>query len=476
MLNEYVCIGNKDNKMILASKAIDNILLTGKKDKYYCPVCGEEMIFKNCMEKEKHFSHKADTKCTYGKGGESEAHKIVKRYVVENIGNEFVINNNEIIGNGKTFTLGGTRKVAIKGIYAEKSLKSTLGLNRDYRPDVLIETVTGELIALEIYKTHAKSDDDINNLKGKNIIVYEIDINNLKELDMDTLYSKMKLIYSINKLQLDNTLEAIRNEFKKLKYECCTYKDKLTKVESERNDYIQRYEQSKHELDKYKDKYRDGETQYYKEELNRAVCEIKLLNHKDLYQLDGWIKDIKIVEGHMRMTVGNNKIGYQNVVYKDSYYRNFLKDMIGAFGRLWIYKEGDELYLGKFRFLGNMLQNKGHHLYKKCNVDFYATGFLYNAVAGEINSWNDFLDGFKTKKTRIVIRDVKLEGELVYIAGDNSQGKYTFIAKAKDHIKDEYRNDFGDYWDKSYWTGFFLDVEYYKCGDKYYMESYDIHA
>lgn len=458
MLNEYVCIGNKNNKMILASKAIDNILLTGKKDKYYCPVCGEEMVFKNCTEKEKHFSHKADTKCTYGKGGESEAHKIAKRYLIENTGNEFIINNNEIVGNGKTFTLGGTRKVTIKGIYAEKSLKSTLGLDKDYRPDVLIETLTGELIALEIYKTHAKSDDDINNLKGADIIVYEIDINNLKELDMDMLYSKMKLIYSINKLQLDDTLEAIRNEFKKLRYECCTYKEKLTKAENER-DY------SKHELDNYKNKYKDGETQYYKEELNRAVCEIKLLNHKDLYQLDGWIKDIKIIEGHMRMTVGNNKIGYQNVVYKDSYYQNFLKDMIGAFGRLWIYKEGDELYLGKFRFLGNMLQNKGHHLYKKCNVDFYATGFLYNAVAGKINSWNDFLDDLKTKETRIIVKNVNVKGELAYITDANPYSEFTLISKDKDFLTGKY-----------YWEGLFLDVKYYKCGDKYYMESYDIHA
>ena len=169
MLNEFICINSKDAKMQESSKVINEILESGKREKYYCPICGEEMIFKNCTEKEKHFSHKADTKCSYGKGGEAEIHKIAKRYLSENIGDIFIIYGNEIMGNGNTFILAGSRKIVVKEIHIEKSLKKVLGLDRDYRPDVLIEAVTGEMVALEICNTHAKTQEDINNLKEKNI-------------------------------------------------------------------------------------------------------------------------------------------------------------------------------------------------------------------------------------------------------------------------------------------------------------------
>ena len=335
MLNEFICINSKDAKMTPATEVIENILSTGKKEKYYCPICGEEMIFKNCTEKEKHFSHKADTRCNYGKGkgGESETHKIAKRYLAENIGDTFTVSGNEIIGNGKTFILGGSKKIVVKEIHIEKSLKEILNLNRDYRPDVFIEALTGEMVALEIYNTHAKTQEDIENLKEKDVIVYEIDIKGLKELTITDLYDRMKLIYSLNMQQLESTLGNIRNEYRKIQNENKRYDDKIKDLES-------KIECLKRENEIVK---RESEwLQYYKNEnsnlqgkvndLKRTVegYETKFPNSGSM---DGYIKEVTSRVGTMYLKVGNSRTGDIIIISKDDKNFPFFRDMEGGFGK-----------------------------------------------------------------------------------------------------------------------------------------------
>ena len=64
----------KDGNRIVAEDCED------KKADYYCPVCGENVIFKNGIKRVKHFAHKPNTQCEYGYG-ETNEHLEVKQYL-----------------------------------------------------------------------------------------------------------------------------------------------------------------------------------------------------------------------------------------------------------------------------------------------------------------------------------------------------------------------------------------------------------
>lgn len=372
MLNEFVCVESKKAKMQYSIDVISKFLETGIREKYYCPVCGEEMIFKNCTEKEKHFSHKADTRCNYGKGGESEEHKIAKRFLSENIGEMFTINGNKIIGSGNTFVLGGSQKVVVKEIHIEKSLKEILGLKRNYIPDVYIEAVTGEIIALEIYNTHAKSDEDIENLKGKDLIVYEIDIKQLEKLTMQEIYKNMNLIYSLNKMGFEGSLRHIRDEYKKIKSSLNYCKEKLITVEAEKE---------KLDIKNIKLTYENRKLSEEKDCLIKGnkVC------------IDGFIKEVFKYSDTICLVVGNSKKGKIILYNEDTKYFDFFKDMEGTFGGI-IWNNAHELK--SFRFKSNMLQNKNHFLFQKGTMDYVKKdGYKYGALfykGVEVSDWESF--------------------------------------------------------------------------------------
>lgn len=382
MLNKFICIASKEAKMTPASEVIEGILSTGNKDKYYCPICGEELVFKNCTEKEKHFSHKSDTTCNYsGGGGESEDHKIVKRYLAENIGDTFQIRGNDIVGTGKTFVLGGTRKILVKDIHIEKSLKNILKLDRDYRPDITIEAVTGELIALEVYNTHAKTQDDIENLKGTGIIVYEIDIKGLDKLDINVLYDRMKLIYSYNLMQLSSTLNNMRYEFKKIRAENKSCKEKVNELKELERD-IKRLEFFKNEASQLRGRVNELET--------------KVKNYETTFpnsgSMDVYVKEVIERQGVMFLKVGNSRAGDILVTSKDKQNFPFMRDILNGFGRIeWVNKNGLNT-LKNFTFKDGMLQNKNHFLYHTFTID-YIEGKLFYRKGGykkRIESWDSF--------------------------------------------------------------------------------------
>lgn len=411
MLNEFICVNSKEAKMQDSSEIIDKILKNGKKEKYYCPICGEEMIFKNCTEKEKHFSHKSNTKCNYEKGGEAEIHKIAKRYLIENIGDTFVMYGNEIMGDGKTFVLAGSRKIAVKEIHMEKSLKKVLGLDRDYRPDVFLEATTGEIIALEIYNTHAKNQEDIDKLKEKNIVVYEININNLKSLNMIEIYQNMDLIYSLNKLYFEKTIGNIRNEYKKIRNKLKSCEQNKIMLNKE-NEILNKHNKELHEDNErlYKENRMMEYSTRIVPELHKRIKELNSIKREydrgfpDVSSIDGYIKEITVLGGRMYLKVGNKATGDITITTTDKKNFAFLKDMEGAFGRIEWKKEGDTYKLKKFGFKSGMLSNKNHFLFQRFYID-YKDGKLYygkdirnkekmlnglSEYGGYIGSWDKF--------------------------------------------------------------------------------------
>lgn len=192
-----------------------------KTDECCCLECGGKLILREGEKNTKHLAHKNDTKCFYENeikykksGVESYAHKFVKEYLKDNLEyfREFSI---EIVSKDNEFKLGGEKNSKIKKIHIEyRNLKKELILEKDYFPDLLIE-VENKYIALEIYKTNKKDEKSLkDNLLGKNIDVYEIDINNINEFKVENLIKGecIKLIFSNLKVGYDECINAMQNE------------------------------------------------------------------------------------------------------------------------------------------------------------------------------------------------------------------------------------------------------------------------
>lgn len=209
LLIPYALVNNK-------VKSINDIY---KQDEVYCLECGEQLILRNGDKNIKHLAHRSGSDCVYKNeteykkrgGGESYEHKYAKEFLRDNLkffrqyGNQIIIKDGE-------FKLGGYKDLMINSIDIEcNTLKQELGLSNNYIPDILIRT-SEVLISLEIYNSNKKIVEDIeNNLRGKNIVVYEIDITKMENLNMKDLFRNMKLIFSNLKMDFNEAMKPIQN-------------------------------------------------------------------------------------------------------------------------------------------------------------------------------------------------------------------------------------------------------------------------
>ncbi|MGS5518135.1 competence protein CoiA family protein [Clostridioides difficile] len=192
-----------------------------KADECRCLECGGNLITREGEKNIKHLAHKNETNCFYknefeykNSGVESYEHKFFKAYLKDNLKyfrefyTEILIKNNE-------FKLGGEKYSEVKNIYVEyRNLKKHLKLEKEYFPDILLET-DEKYIAIEIYNTNKKDTDSLErNLIGKNIDVYEIDINKITDLEVNKLIKdkEIKLVFSNLKIEYEKSINIIQNE------------------------------------------------------------------------------------------------------------------------------------------------------------------------------------------------------------------------------------------------------------------------
>ena len=147
--------------------------------KYYCPLCGSEVIPKATSSKmvTPHFAHIDRSRCS----GESIVHYWTKNELVKK---DDVI---EIIADE-------TRQVMIKDIEFEKSYDTPYGI---YRPDITLTTYKNETVFVEVNYTNKKKAENYY-LKWKHLknIVLEFNVKNI--------YSEKD-----NSIFISNSFEAI---------------------------------------------------------------------------------------------------------------------------------------------------------------------------------------------------------------------------------------------------------------------------
>lgn len=170
----------KDNVMLWFARnesgeivTIDEVDKT-ENEKYYCALCGGELIPRQGEIMSWHFAHMDKSKCS----GESMAHFWVKNKLLE-IGDVFSI----ISDKERTFVC--------KEILVEKEYK--VG-DKKYRPDLTIITECGETIFFEMdYSNKKKIEDYFGIWVELEKIVVEIDVNQL--LECERKISKFKAKY-----------------------------------------------------------------------------------------------------------------------------------------------------------------------------------------------------------------------------------------------------------------------------------------
>src|SRR5574344_253081 len=119
---------------------IDKINEENKHDKYYCPICGSEVIPKAIKEYSlmtPHFAHIDRSKCD----GESMIHFWIK---------------NKLIKQGDKFNIkldSTVQKYVCKNIIIEQEYKTEFGT---YKPDITIIKETNETIYFEVANTNKK--------------------------------------------------------------------------------------------------------------------------------------------------------------------------------------------------------------------------------------------------------------------------------------------------------------------------------
>lgn len=178
--------------------------------KYYCPLCGSEVIAK-ALESEHmspHFAHHDKSKCK----GETIVHWWVKNELLK-IGEEFKI----ITDKHNTYTC--------KNIEIEKSYKTEFGL---YRPDITIETDCGEIIFIEINLSNKKSDDYFDKWEEIGNTVVELNLKDIMYSDKIYINNKFGAIYYKGKRRvIDKNSKNYINYRNSIKDKVKTYDKKI---------------------------------------------------------------------------------------------------------------------------------------------------------------------------------------------------------------------------------------------------------
>lgn len=210
-----------------------------KNNKYYCPICGSEVIPK-ALDSElvsSHFAHVNREEC----GGENFIHWWTK---------------NNLLKEGDVFSVFATeeKQYLCKNIMVEKEYDTPFG---KYKPDITVECYNGEIIFLEIGLTNIKKKINyIDKWRYLGNIVIEFNIKNVYDLET----------FEIN---INNRFQAVYYEGVKIYSNDKNYNSFKNKITS---------------MEKYKDQLKDIE--WFIDD----IYEYKL--SKEEYRLDGIINEI----------------------------------------------------------------------------------------------------------------------------------------------------------------------------------------
>lgn len=262
------------------------------KNKYYCPLCGSEVIPK-AVDSDKvspHFAHIDRSKCS----GESIVHYWVKNELIKR---DDII---EVITNE-------TKQVMIKDIEFEKSHETPYGV---YKPDISLTTYKDEIIFVEVNYTNKKKVEDYY-LKWKYLR------NTVIEFGIKNVYSEE-----------DNKI-IISNSFKSIYYEGMIFNiDKNeNKYVSYRNNIVNKI--SKNNIKKLK------EIEWFIDDIykyNIGVIDICDLTVKfDSFKKDFWHKELLV---KLFKNSKCSKAMSDIINYKDNVFKNIEADVILKYGDL----------------------------------------------------------------------------------------------------------------------------------------------
>lgn len=173
---------------------IDKIRNTYK-GKYFCPLCGSEVIPKALISEcvTPHFAHIDKEKCS----GEGVLHWWVKNELIkENDVIEIITDKNN--------------QVLCKNIYFEKTYQTPTGI---YKPDITVETYSNELIFIEVNFSNKKKIDEY-------LPKWSYLENTVIEFSVKNIYDEED-----NKIKITNTFKALY------------YKGKVFSIDKDSNEY-----------------------------------------------------------------------------------------------------------------------------------------------------------------------------------------------------------------------------------------------
>ena len=132
---------NDDGKRIYAKE------VTRRKDNFYCPECGERLIFRRGLKNIPHFAHTGDSICIFRKGGESQIHNFMKEAIKGIIERDNYLNFSELewkinSDNGeyviadyyfeKKDKWGNKKRCAVECVHKHQDLSHFLNKNEFY--------------------------------------------------------------------------------------------------------------------------------------------------------------------------------------------------------------------------------------------------------------------------------------------------------------------------------------------------------
>lgn len=172
--------------------------------KYYCEECKEELVLRDGLVKQKHFSHKPSTNCEVSKkgNGESIVHKYWKNHFASR---SFIDLPYYELNEDQTDLTVQTATYNIKMAVTEKTF--TLKNGKSIRPDIVLTLEDGRDVALEICYKSKKTYKHIQAFAELGLTAYEVRVYEDKACEVKVLYSEGKILLTEqiqdNKVQKD---------------------------------------------------------------------------------------------------------------------------------------------------------------------------------------------------------------------------------------------------------------------------------
>lgn len=290
------------------------------KGKYYCPLCGSEVIPKaiNSKQVSPHFAHLNREACS----GESVVHWWVKNELIK-------------IDDVIEITTDKTKQIMCKKVEFEKSYETPYG---KYIPDISIETYDGEVIFIEVNFTNKKKIDEI--------------YSKWKSLEKTVIEFNVKSVYdeASNKISITNSYKAIyyngkEFEIDKESKDYKAFKRSVTKFNGKREeelisdidwffDDVYKYYKKELEIEKIlygfeyilnKNEYKDIIIRMYKNKCSNVIKDI--INYKDI-SINRCFQFIKDKYGiKSSFTTSSDEKRIKDKIFKD-YYISVLKQDI----------------------------------------------------------------------------------------------------------------------------------------------------